>query len=91
MPTAAAMIMSPLAVAASNIDEPLVGSASVSEVGAVVSEGGGSEDPQPLQCKFFLAVLTKNLKFVLKNETRQPCSPCVMYIIFSFLLKKMFM
>ena len=52
MPTAAAMIMSPLAVAASNIDEPLVGSASVSEVGAVVSEGGGSEDPQPLQCKF---------------------------------------
>ena len=52
MPTAAAMIMSPLAVAASNIDEPLVGSASISEVGAVVSEGGGSEDPQPLQCKF---------------------------------------
>ena len=73
MPTAAAMIMSPLAVAASNIDEPLVGSASVSEVGAVVSEGGGSEDPQPLQCKFFLA--TKDLQFILRNQTNKKIQP----------------
>ena len=53
MPTAAAMVMSPLARAASIIDEPLVGSNSISEVGAVVSEGGGEENPQPLQCKYF--------------------------------------